>query len=139
MTDPKFPFENFTKMMSAFKIPGVDMDAMMDAQRKNIEAVAAANRAAAEGAQALAGRQAEILRETMQQWQDAANDLIANADSESVASRQAEFVQTTMEQTLANMREMAEMAAKSQSDAFDTINNRLLESIKEMKARMPSK
>ncbi len=139
MADPKFPFEDFSKMMSAFKIPGVDMDSLMDAQRKNIEAVTAANRAAAEGAQALAGRQAEILRETMQQWQDAANDLIANADSEKVAGRQAEFVQATMEQALANMRELAEMAAKSQSDAFDAINNRMLENIKEMKARMASK
>ena len=55
-----------TKLMGEFKVPGVDLDKMADAQRKNVEALTSANQLAAEGFQAVARRQAEILRQTLE-------------------------------------------------------------------------
>src|SRR5690242_16468944 len=60
---------DFTKMLSEFKVPGVDLDAVLQAQRKNIEALTAANRTAAEGVQAFARRQGEILRQNLAELQ----------------------------------------------------------------------
>ena len=59
----KFDLGKFdvTKMLGDVKIPGFDMQASMDAQRKNIEALTAANQTAVQGMQAVAQRQAEIL------------------------------------------------------------------------------
>ena len=59
------PFFDFTKLMSQFRLPGVDFAALVDRERKNIEALAEANRIAFEGWQRLVRRQAEILQETM--------------------------------------------------------------------------
>ncbi len=63
----KFDMSKFdiTKMMGDVKIPGFDVQAIMDAQRKNIEALNAANQTAVQGMQAVAQRQAEILTQAM--------------------------------------------------------------------------
>ena len=58
-------FFDFTKLMSQFRLPGVDFAALVDRERKNIEALAKANRIAFEGWQRLVRRQAEMLQETM--------------------------------------------------------------------------
>ena len=54
-------FMNFGKLAEQFKVPGVDSKAFMESQRKNVEAVAAANKYALEGFQAVVQRQAEIM------------------------------------------------------------------------------
>ena len=59
------PVFDFTKLMSQFRLPGVDFAALVDRERKNIEALAKANRIAFEGWQRLVRRQAEMLQETM--------------------------------------------------------------------------
>jgi len=48
------PFGDVKKMIEQFKMPGVDMTAIVDARRKDIEALVAANAAAFEAMQALA-------------------------------------------------------------------------------------
>lgn len=68
----KFDLGKFdvTKMLGDVKIPGFDMQAVMDAQRKNIEALTAANQTAVQGMQAGAQQQAEILSQAMNEiWQ----------------------------------------------------------------------
>src|SRR6186997_2522654 len=59
------PVFDFTKLMSQFQLPGVDFTALVDRERKNIEAVVKANRIAFEGWQRLVRRQTEMLQETM--------------------------------------------------------------------------
>ena len=63
MANPTFPFleNDFSKMFSEFKIPGFDMQALVATQRRNIEAVTAANQLAVEGVQAVMRRQTEII------------------------------------------------------------------------------
>ena len=52
------PFLDFdvTRMMSDFRVPGFDTEALMAAQRRNIEALTKANQLAAEGMQAVMRR-----------------------------------------------------------------------------------
>ena len=47
------PVFDFTKLMSQIQLPGVDFAALVDRERKNIEALAKANRIAFEGWQRL--------------------------------------------------------------------------------------
>ena len=51
-----------SKIMAEFKMPGFDMNALMDMQRKNIEAITAINQATFEGMQSFAHRQTELMR-----------------------------------------------------------------------------
>lgn len=126
---------DLSKMLGDMKVPGFDMQAAMDAQRKNIEALTAANQAAVQGMQAVAQRQAEILSQALGEISSVAQQL-ANASNspQELTSKQAELARKAFEQALANARELAEMVSKSNTEAFAIINKRVTESLQELKA-----
>ena len=132
----KFDMSKFdvTKMMGDMKIPGFDMQAIMDAQRKNIEA-----QAAVQGMQAVAQRQAEILSQAMNEVSTIAQQLSSAGNPQEMSAKQAEVARKAFEQALANMRELAEMVNKSNTDAFAIINKRVTESLQELKSLVAPK
>ncbi len=133
----KFDMSKFdiTKMLGDVKIPGFDMQAAMDAQRKNIEALTAANQAAVQGMQAVAQRQAEILSQAMSEVSTVAQQLAGSASNpQEMTTKQAELVRKAFEQALSNARELAEMVSKSNTEAFAIINKRVTESLQELKS-----
>ena len=131
----EIPTLNVGKLLERFKLPGVDFAALADAQRKNVQALQAANEKAYTGAVALVQRQSEIFEETMTQWQKAAKELSAKSPSESLAI-QADLARKAIEQALGHMRELAEMAAKSQSEAFEIIGKRVRAGIEEVRGQL---
>lgn len=128
-----------TKLMADFKIPGLDVEALVAAQRRNVEALTQANQLAVEGMQAIARRQSEILRQTMEEASRSMRDLFEQGPPEDKLAKQTELAKVAMEKALANMRELAEMVSKSNREAFDVINRRVTESLDEMKTLMSKK
>ena len=116
------PIFDFTKLMSQFQLPGVDSEALVDRERKNIEALAKANRIAFEGWQRLVRRQAEMLQETMKK-------VVADAGQENAKKKRADLAKEGFEKALANMRELAEITTKSQKEAFDVVRKRIEENV----------
>ena len=112
----EMPLFDFTKLLSQFRIPGVDFASIVDRERKNIEALAF------EGWQALIRRQSEILQEAMKQ-------AVADASQEDALKKRADLAKDRFESALNNMRELAEMATKSQKDAFDVVRKRVEENM----------
>ena len=138
----KFDFSKFdmTKMLGDVKIPGFDMQMMMDAQRKNIEALNAANQAAVQGMQAVAQRQAEILSQTINEVSTIAQQLAnASTNPQELTTKQAEIARKAFEQALANARELAEIVSKSNTEAFAIINKRVTDSLQELKSLVATK
>lgn len=135
MADQMKPFWDMdvSKMMADMKVPGVDMDALMQSQRKNIEALTAANKLAFEGMQAVATRQTEILRQTMDEMSKMMSDMMAAGTPEDRMAKQADLTKAAFEKSLANMREIAEMIAKSNSEAADVITQRVSATLEEIK------
>ena len=125
---------DISKMVGDFKLPGVDMESLLAAQRKNIEALTAANRLALEGVQAVAQRQAEILRQTMEETSKMVSDLMAAGTPEDRVAKQADLMKSAFEKALANMRELAEMIAKSNTEAAEVISKRVSENLEEIKS-----
>lgn len=137
--DPGKMMEEFSKMLKQYNLPGVDMDSLMASQKKNMEALTAANRVALEGMQAVAKRQAEILQETMNEASKAVDTLSKAGSPTEVAAKQAELAKDAFERALSNMRELATMVAKSNEEATSTINARIsatLDEIKDMALKM---
>ena len=135
------PFTDFTKLLEQYKLPGVDMTAVIEARRKDIDAITEANKIAYEGMQALVQKQAEILSRSMQEIQAAAQKLAAGGDPASAMARQGEFVQQGLQTAFNNMRELAEMAQKSQAEALAVMTQRAEQNIEEAKRlmKMPGK
>jgi phasin family protein len=116
------PVFDFAKLMSQFRLPGVDFTAFVDRERKNIEALAKANRIAFEGWQRLVRRQAEMLQETMKK-------VVADANQEDAKKKRADLAKEGFEKALANMRELAEITTQSQKEAFDVVRRRIEENV----------
>lgn len=129
------PFAGFdvTKMMADFKLPGVDMESMMSAHKKNIEAWQKANERAAENFQGIVIRQADMVRDTMGELAETLQQISASASPEDSARRQAEVVNRALETALSNLREIAEMTADSNREVFDVLNSRIMESMEEVR------
>jgi len=126
-------FFDLEKLMNDMRVPGMDPASLMETQRKNIDALVQANRVAAEGMQALADRQRDIFREHMEQMQQFMRDAVSADTPEANAARQAELVKIAFEKALVNMRELAELASKSQGEALEIVNKRMVDNLDEFR------
>jgi phasin family protein len=131
--DPTKVVAEFSNALKQYKLPNVDLDSVVASQKKNLEALTAANRTAFEGLQAVAKRQAEILQETMNEASKAVDALAKAGSPAEVAAKQAELTKSAFERALSNMRELADLVAKSNQDASTTISSRISASLDEIK------
>lgn len=128
-------FMDAGKMAEMFKLPGFDAKAMADSQRKTVEVMTAFNRVAYEGGQAIAQRQAEIVREAVDESLKAIKAL-AEAAPEQRLVKQAELAKDSYEQLLSNVRELSEIATKANQEALDLVNTRVTTALDEFKSAM---
>jgi phasin family protein len=123
---PQMPgLDDITKMMKQFKLPGIDIAAIVESQRKDMEALAEANRQAYEGIRALAQRRNEILMESLSQWQEAMKD----ATGKDALTKNTERARKGVEKAIANMRELTQMEAESRSKAWKVVQDRFQENL----------
>jgi len=128
-----FRQNDFSKQLAGMKLPGVDAEALMSAQQKNMDALVEANRAAAAGYQDLFKKQMQIFEETMAE----AKRQVASFDAARIdadkAKAQGELVKAAFEKALANMKALAESAQKANADAYDIVSARIREGMGELR------
>jgi phasin family protein len=115
-----------------------DFNQLFSTQRRNIEALSAANQAFVEGVQAVSRRQAEVIRENVEDLLKASKDIMTSGTPETNLSKQSELTKQIFENTLSNLREVTEMVTKSGFEAFDVLNKRAAESLEEISKAAPS-
>jgi phasin family protein len=126
---------DFTKILEQFKLPGVDVSALMEARRKDIEALREVNKIALQSSQTMAQKQVEILQKTMQEL----TQTMTGGKPLENAAKQGELVQHAMEKAFAYMLELAEVARKAQTEALEVINKRAQENMQELARLVQSK
>jgi len=131
--NPFFPDVDLTKVMADFRLPTVDVDAVVAAQRKNIEALTQANQLAVEGVQAVARRQVEIARQAVEEYTSLLRELSTPVAPEDRLAKQVDVVKGALEKGLANAREIADLATKANTEAFNVINKRFAEGLDEVR------
>ena len=131
---PELPFNvDFTKYLADLKFPNLDIEAYIAAQRKNVEALSQANRTAYDGLQAIAKRQIEIVRQSLDQASAAAREVVEPGTPQDKAAKQAELAKVSFERALANLRELGELVTKANSEAFDLLQTRFTQSLDEVR------
>ena len=135
MAKQAFPYDftDFAELMKGYQLPGVDWQELMASQQKNITALTRANQLLLEGAQAVMQREVEILQKSMAELVQAQQDLMKEGDPQANAAKRFELAKTSFEAALNNMRELAELATRSNREALEVINQRALESFEEVK------
>jgi phasin family protein len=101
-------------------------------QKRNLEAFSSANKIALEGAQAVLRRQAEILRQSVEEASKAFSEMNAAGTPQDKIAKQADLAKEVYETALANLRELTEMASKSNGEAAELLSNRVSESFGEI-------
>ena len=128
-----FRNNDFTKQLSNMKMPGLDPDAIMSAQQKNMDALIEANKAAAAGYQDLFKKQMSIFEETMAEAQAHMKSFDATKIDPEKAKAQGELAKAAFEKALANMQALAESAQKANAEAYEIVSARIQESMAELR------
>jgi phasin family protein len=128
----KNPFPDVAKMIEQLKVPGLDVSGFIDTQRKNIEAITQANQAAYDSMRELAKRQMDILQETAAEWQAAMSEAAKREGTN--AARRADAAEKAFGKAFGNMRELAEMAAKAQTEAWEVVQKRFQENLADLRS-----
>lgn len=125
---------DFTRLFAEMKLP--DMQALIDAQRRNMETLSAANRVALEGAQAVARRHMEIMQQTMAELSEAMQALASADAPQARAAKQTEMLKRAYERAVANMKELSELIQRSNGEALQLLNSRFSEAMDEVRKLM---
>ena len=129
------PLADLGKALSKFKLPGIDIAAIVASQRQDMEALAEANRQAYEGIKALAERRNQMLKEAFGKWQEA----MKGASGTEMLTKQAELARQGVKDAIANVRELAQMEAKSRKQAWKLVQDRFEENLAQLKKLLQPK
>jgi len=128
------------RMFSEFRMPAMpDMNALVAAQKRNLDALAAANRVALEGAQTVARRHMEILQQSVSEMTEAMQTMSALPEAKEKAAKQAELLKASYGRAVNNMKELADLIQKANSEALALLNRRFSEAMDEAKTMVASK
>ncbi|MHA3976231.1 phasin family protein [Halovulum sp. GXIMD14794] len=128
-----FKQNDFTRAFSDVKLPNFDTEALFAAQKKNMDALVEANKAAAAGYQDLFKKQMAIFEETISEAQKQIQDMELKMDSKTAAA-QGEVAKAAFEKAIANMKELAETAQKANTEAYEIVSARVKESVEELRS-----
>ena len=123
----------FAKFADRYNVPGFDVTAVLEAQRRNVEALIAANQAATEGVQALAKRQSEIFQQSLDAGKKAFAKLGKAGSPQDAAANQAKIAKEVFEKAVANAGELTALVSKTNTEAAEVITGRIAEGLDEIK------
>ena len=104
-------FAEYKKVIGQFKLPGIDVAAILETRRKDIEAIAEANTTAIAGVQSLAQKQSEILRTTLTELQSLVSRV--GQSGAQPAANTGEVAQQALQKALVDMQALADEDAGS--------------------------
>lgn len=123
----------FSRLGQDLKLPGVEVDAILDHHRKNLEALQKMAGTASSGAGAIMARQREMLQETLAEISEMAQDYRAPGNPQELMAKQADFARRSFEKAVSNASEMGELVRKSGEETIDVLRERIRESMDEIR------
>ena len=135
--------QSFVEMLKKFGsdlgLPKVDVDKLIETHRKNLDALGRSAQVATEGVQSLATKQREIVEAAFSEVTAMARDFKPMGNPQEILSKQAEFAKKAFDVTVQNTRDIAELTRRSTADATRIIQERLKESLEEIRGSIDRK
>ena len=132
--DPSAMTEQYKELFSKLSVPNLDMSALIEAQKKNVQTLTTANRAMLEGTQALMQRQAEMVQQVAKEASEAAKSLAKSSSPQDAAQKQIQLIEKSVSEALSNFAEISEMARNTQNETTKLMTTRFNESLAELRA-----
>lgn len=128
------PFtEMFEKFGQDLHLPTVDVQKMLDNQRRNLEALQQSAAASAAGASALIERQKANIEQALSEVAKVAETYRSGATPQELMARQAELARKSFDTALKNVEEAAEIVRKAGDEAIEVLRRRIRESAEEIR------
>lgn len=124
---------NWKDMMTGAPASPFDMKGMMEASRKNFQAMSDLNKQALQGWKTLAQRQSEMVSQFIQDNAGLPTEVMSDVPADQKIARQTAAIQDAYQRSIANTQELAGIAAKCTKDAADIINNRIVATMSEIR------
>ena len=129
-----FDADKLTELFSAAKLPRVDGDAVLAAQQKNVDALIEANQVVIAGYQDLYKRQVALFEAAVAETKDKLAQVQGQPLTADQAGQNVEALKTAFEKAAADVKELAELAQKANTGAFEIVKTRAEEAVAEFKA-----
>ncbi|MEE8455902.1 MAG: TIGR01841 family phasin [Limibaculum sp.] len=128
-----FDAEKLTELFSAAKLPGVDSDAVLAAQQKNVDALIEANQVVIAGYQDLYKRQVALFEAAVAETKDKLAQVQGQPLTADQATQSVDALKAAFEKAAADVKELAELAQKANTGAFEIVKVRAEEAVAEFK------
>ena len=123
--------ERFRQFGSEFGLPKVDLEQLIEAHRKTLDALDRSAQVALQGTKSLADKQREIVESAFREAAALARDFKPTGDPKEILAQQTAFAKKALDSVVQNTRDVAELATKTTTDATTIIRDRLRESLSE--------
>ena len=133
MTDNSSYNDMLRKFGTDLGLPKLNVDDLMQAQKKNLEALTQSAKVAAQGAQAVAQRQREVMEAGLREAATLAREYKPLKVRENI-TLQSEFARKMFEIAVKGAQESASTARQSTTEAVKIIQDRMKESFEEFRA-----
>ena len=129
-----FDADKLTELFSAAKLPGVDSDAVLAAQQKNVDALIEANQVVIAGYQDLYKRQVALFEAAVAETKDKLAQVQGQPLTADQATQNVEALKAAFAKAAADVKELAELAQKANTGAFEIVKTRAEEAVAAFKA-----
>ena len=129
-----FDADKLKELFSAAKLPGVDADAVLAAQQKNVDALIEANQVVITGYQNLFKRQVALFEAAVTETKDKLAQVQGQPLTADQATQNVDALKAAFEKAAADVKELAELAQKANTGAFEIVKTRAEEAAAEFKA-----
>jgi phasin family protein len=125
--------EMLKKFGSDLGLPKVDVEKLIAAQGKNLDALSQSARIASEGAKSLAAKQKEIVEAALRDAVEMVREFKPSGNPQDIVDKQSELARKAFNAALDNTRDIAELVRKTNADALKTIADRIAESVSDIR------
>ena len=123
--------EQFESMVKSLNLPTLDLSALIEGQKRNIDAMSKAAQLTNEAATEISHRQLEIFRTASEQLAATLKDLKLSDD------QRREIATKAFENASARAKEFAEMTVKANREMFEVAKQRMTDNFAQIRSMFP--
>ena len=124
------PIKDMAERLQSLQVAGA-AGTMLESGRKDLQALVEANEKSYQGLQTVVQRQTEMLKASIGEWQGAVKSMSPADARENIAKLDA-LSKAAFKRALDDIRELSELAAKTQADAFEVMRQRIRDNVDEV-------
>ena len=128
------PSDSFLDQIKAFGarlgLPKVDVDKLIEMNRKNVEALMQSASVVGEGAKALAEKEREIVKVVFNETSAIVKNFRPTGSPQEIVAKQSEYARKAFEVAMQNTRDLAGLATKTTAEAAGIVRERIRDNLR---------